>query len=376
MYHIVGTLTMENFKSLLQMNIIKNCPVTVEDVNIADQIFGPNMSSLKGKSTRCKPRPVRKKLIEIPKELITKHQNVELCMDTMYVNESGMLTAIDRTIKFQSLVPIETRQHKEYFRALDTILRLYNSAGFVIKVIHCNGEYCGMMEKVKDDLNVEMNFTNAQDHVPKAERNNWTIKERIRAAYHCLPYKAIPRIMIRYLAMNQANQLNIFPVKGGVSPYYSPQMILSQSSLDYTKHCTVPFGAYVQANHETKKSNSNVTCTLDAIYLRLARNQQGGHELMDLNSGMLITRNIVHAIPVTNVVIKAVEAMAYKQGFKDLKFKNQHNVIFHDADWIAGVDYDDNKNKESYNDDYEYHQEDQHDDQIEDELKDTDEINP
>jgi hypothetical protein len=33
-----------------------------------------------------------------------------------------------------------------------------------------------------------------------------------------------------------------------------------------------------------------------------------------------------------DVVIKAVETMAYKQGFKSLKFKNRHGVIFHGAD--------------------------------------------
>ena len=52
LYHIIGAPTMENFKSLLQMNIIKNCPVTVEDTNIAREIFGRDVSSLKGKSTR------------------------------------------------------------------------------------------------------------------------------------------------------------------------------------------------------------------------------------------------------------------------------------------------------------------------------------
>jgi hypothetical protein len=244
LYRIVGTPTMDNFKSLLQMNIIKNCPVTIKHVNIADQIFGPDMSSLKGKSTQRKPKPVRNDLIEIPKELITKHQN-------MCINESGMVTAIDRTIKFQSLVPMDTKQHNEYYRALDKILRHYNNAGFVITTIHCNGEYQAMMEKVMDNLDVEMNFTNAQDHVPEAEQNNRTIKERIRAAYHRLPYKAIPRIMIQYLAMNQANQLDLFPVKGGVSSYYSPRMLLNQTSLDFNKHCTVPYGAYVQANHKS-----------------------------------------------------------------------------------------------------------------------------
>ncbi len=91
LYHIIGTPTMENFKSLLRMNIIKNCPVTVDDINIAEKIFGPDVSSLKGKSTRQKPKPVREDLIEIPKELISQHHNIELCMDTMYINECGKL---------------------------------------------------------------------------------------------------------------------------------------------------------------------------------------------------------------------------------------------------------------------------------------------
>jgi hypothetical protein len=342
LYHIAGTLTTNNFKSLLWMNIIQKCPVTVEDVNISEKIFGPDMSSLKGKSTRRKPKPVRSDLIEIPKEIITKHHDIDLCIDPMYVNECGMLTVIDRTIKFGSLVSMNTKQHVEYYRALDQILHHYNRAGSVIRTLHCDGEFRGMMEQVEDDLDVKMNFTNAQDHVPEAERNNQTIKERIRAAYHRLPYKAIPQIMINYLAMIQANQLNLFPTKGGVSKYYySPRMILNQTNLDYTKHCVVPFGAYVQANHESTKTSSNVTRTLDMIYLRPAQNQQGGHELMDLNSGQLISRNVVQEVAVTDVVIKAVENMAYQQGFKSLKFKNRNGVIYHDADWIAGVGYDD-----------------------------------
>jgi hypothetical protein len=41
------------------------------------------------------------------------------------------------------------------------------------------------------------------------------------------------------------------------------------------------------------------------------------------------------------VINKAVENTAYQQGFKSLKLKNQSGVIYHDANWIAGVDYDD-----------------------------------
>jgi nucleoside permease NupC len=65
-----------------------------------------------------------------------------------------------------------------------------------------------------------------------------------------------------------------------------------------------------------------------------------------LNSGRGITRARVTQIPVTDMVIKAIERIAEDQGFKSLKFKNQKGAIFHNADWIAGVDYDENIQQE------------------------------
>jgi hypothetical protein len=184
LYHIVGTSTIESFKALIKMNAIKNCPVTTENVNNAKKIFGADMSSLRGKSTRRKSTPVREDAIEIPEELISQNRKIDLCIDIMYVNKCGFMTMIDQTIQFRSALPIENRTHEEYYRVLDMVLRLYNSAGFHIKTIHCDGEFCAMMYKVKDDLGVCMNFTNALDHVPEAERNNRTIKEQVQAAYH------------------------------------------------------------------------------------------------------------------------------------------------------------------------------------------------
>jgi hypothetical protein len=57
--------------------------------------------------------------------------------------------------------------------------------------------------------------------------------------------------------------------------------------------------------------------------------------------------------------------MAYQQGFKCLKFKNRNGVIYHDADWIAGVDYDDDPD-DIENEDEEYNnKEDENEDQLE-----------
>ena len=57
--------------------------------------------------------------------------------------------------------------------------------------------------------------------------------------------------MIRYLNFEVVIKLNYFPGKGGLSPYYSPQTIVKQQTLDYNKHFTITFGAFFQAKMTT-----------------------------------------------------------------------------------------------------------------------------
>ena len=61
-----------------------------------------------------------------------------------------------------------------------------------------------------------MNYTGTDKHVPEAEHNNWIIGERVRVRYHHLPFKTMPRVMLKYLAIVSIQQLNIFPAKGGI----------------------------------------------------------------------------------------------------------------------------------------------------------------
>ena len=96
---------------------------------------------------------------------------------------------------------------------------------------------------------------------------------------------------------------------------------------------------------------------------------------MDLNTGLVITCHKVTEIPITDVIIKAIKTMAYKQGFKSLKFTNQHRITFHDADWIAGVDYDDpHEDEDNTNEEHENNEADETDKdyKYEDEDEETD----
>ena len=49
------------------MNAIANCTITMEDLEFAENIFGPDVKNIKGKSTITKPNTVSIYGIEIPK---------------------------------------------------------------------------------------------------------------------------------------------------------------------------------------------------------------------------------------------------------------------------------------------------------------------
>ena len=82
----------------IQGNVIKNCPVTPADVDIAEKIYGQAISTLKGKTTRKTPKAMVTDEVLIPQELLTKHQQLELRMDMMFVNKQPFLTSIDKSV--------------------------------------------------------------------------------------------------------------------------------------------------------------------------------------------------------------------------------------------------------------------------------------
>jgi hypothetical protein len=61
---------------------------------------------------------------------------------------------------------------------------------------------------------------------------------------------------------------------------------------------------------------------------------------MDLRTGRVITRRRVTEIPVTELVIPAVENMGIVQGIHTLKITGRYTTPLYPTDWIAGVEYD------------------------------------
>ncbi len=74
--HSLRNPLINDLKAIIWMNSIKNNPVTTEYIEITEKIFGPNIPSLKGKTTRRKPVLVVEDYINIPKELVSAQRSM------------------------------------------------------------------------------------------------------------------------------------------------------------------------------------------------------------------------------------------------------------------------------------------------------------
>ena len=66
LYAKVGYPSPRDFQKLIAEHMILNCPVTVEDGICADKIYGRDIHSLKGKTTRTRSNRLVTDYVEIP----------------------------------------------------------------------------------------------------------------------------------------------------------------------------------------------------------------------------------------------------------------------------------------------------------------------
>lgn len=99
LYHTLGRPSAEKFKSIVRQRFILNCPVTNKDIEVADDIYGPDVSTMKGKRTRQPTVRVRFDIVDIPQQIIDRNQAMTLAIDIFFVNNIIFLGTIDTSIR-------------------------------------------------------------------------------------------------------------------------------------------------------------------------------------------------------------------------------------------------------------------------------------
>ena len=116
----------------------------------------------------------------------------------------------------------------------------------------------------------------------------------------------------------------MFPAKGGISNVI-PRTLMTGIKLDYSKHCHLPFGSYVQVHDEPSPTNSPSARTVGAITLGPTGNLQGGYKFLNLRMGGKIKRRNWTHLTMPSEVIERLNKIGVAQGQpKLLTFQDRH----------------------------------------------------
>jgi hypothetical protein len=217
----IGRPSIRDYKKIVSGSWMQNCPVNRADVTAAEEIFGANLGSLKGKTVRHKGDHVPSLVADVPYHIIKLHKDVTLCFDLMYVNRIVFLVTVSQKIRFGTTERLLSRNSDVVGKALITVMLFYRQRGFRVKECHGDGEFEALRAKIAD-AGAALNVTSEAEHVPEIERYIRTVKERARGAYNTVPFKKLPGVMIVKM-VHWGFWLTMFPANDGVSATQSPR---------------------------------------------------------------------------------------------------------------------------------------------------------
>jgi hypothetical protein len=84
-----------NFQAMVRLNMVKDCPVTNDEIHNAHDIYGPDLASMRGKTVQQKPET---DYAEIPKQFLSIQGHITLVADIMFVNSIPFLVSVSCSI--------------------------------------------------------------------------------------------------------------------------------------------------------------------------------------------------------------------------------------------------------------------------------------
>ena len=119
----IGRPWIKDFKNIIMGNLLPNCPVTLQDIDMAEDIFGPDIGSLKGKTTHRHPHKVRQQCTD-PMVLAVKerYHHVTICADVMHINGTAMLVTVSCNIKLGTVEGIQSTSAENLAAAIKSVI--------------------------------------------------------------------------------------------------------------------------------------------------------------------------------------------------------------------------------------------------------------
>ena len=82
----IGRPSYKDYQTIINKKRLKNCPLMVEYVKAAEQIFGPETGCPTGKTVKRTGIAVRTNFANLPFEILERYLSVTLSGDIMWIN--------------------------------------------------------------------------------------------------------------------------------------------------------------------------------------------------------------------------------------------------------------------------------------------------
>ena len=352
----LGRPSPSRFHEYLTNNLIRNCPITIADAKRAGFIYGADTAYLKGKTTQrpALPHVPTTVTAPLPDFIEAHHRDVTLCVDFFFVQGMAFLHVISRKIGFRSCTVMANRSKATILRTIKKEITAYAQRGFDIRDVHGDQEFeCIRTELLSLHLQdgfrflqhgIALETCTMNDHIGEVERSIRTIKEVVRATAHGMPYRRLPRQLIRGLVEYATRTLNDFPYYQGVSRTLSPNTIVTgKPAPDYNGY-KLEFGAYVMLTDKT--TNTPRARTFGAIAMYPSGSADKSYRFMSLVTGDVVTKAPGYwtELPISDPTIARVEHMAKSQG----------QPILQETNYLAEYSPDQMVDEDEYDRDYDF----------------------
>jgi len=167
LYSMIGRPSQQQFEFILNNNLIRNCPVMVDDARRAVTIYGPDVPAIKGKAVKSDPVHVPTSTPSaVPMPILSDHSHVTLCIDFFFIQGLLFFHTISRKLKFHTVSAVKNLKRDTMLCEMKHALDLYSLRGFHVVNIHSDMEF----ECVQHDfLPVTLNLTPRDAHVGEVE---------------------------------------------------------------------------------------------------------------------------------------------------------------------------------------------------------------
>lgn len=291
---------LNDFIRIVREGRIMNCPITVSDIRRWIDIFGVDLGTLKGRTTRNKAPIVK---LETTTVDVTNLTPVVLAADLMSIEGVTFFIGISRKLNLITVQNLKTKGTKEITSILRSLSSVYRQRGYRIDTVMSDGE--GGIKKAQipiGDLGIKFNVASKGEHVPEIERTIRQVKERVRGFMTTIPYK-LDELLIVHLVYYCVAAINSIP---RADESESPREMFTGVKIDYQRDCKVGFGQYVQVHEDNEITNTMKARTEGAIALGPSGNIQGSYRFLMLSTWKVVQRRTWTEVPISQEVIKYI----------------------------------------------------------------------